>query len=43
MTNHQMVHDRYIKQFASLNDRSGDSHVVIIYMENLFDTLYVSR
>jgi hypothetical protein len=40
---HQVVQHRDIQQLPGLDQRPGDGHIVIIYMENLFDTLYLSR
>jgi hypothetical protein len=39
----EMVEQPDVQELAGLHDGAGDGDIIIIYMENLFDTLYVSR
>ena len=43
LADHQVIQQLHIEQLARLHQRARQADVIIIYMENLFDTLFVSR
>ena len=39
----QVIDQIDVKQLAGLDDGACEADIIIIYMENLFDTLFLSR